>query len=169
MVPYDAPMSDIIVTAIVAIVMVLGLAGTVLPILPGLWLIWAAAIGYGLVVDFGVVGWVAMALITALAGGATAAGLLLPQRQATDIGLRWWSQAIAAGCAVIGLFAIPIVGAPLGFIVGVVASVVVETRDLRAAVPAAWRIVRSMAIASGIQLAAGTGMIVIWVGWVVVG
>jgi uncharacterized protein YqgC (DUF456 family) len=166
-VPYDAPMSDIIVTVIVAAVMVLGLAGTVLPILPGLWLIWAGAVGYGLALDFGVVGWVAMVLITALAAGATAAGLRLPQRQATDIGLGWWSQAIAAGCAVIGLFVIPIVGAPLGFIVGVVASVVVETRDLRTVLPSAWRIIRSMLIASGIQLATGTGMIAIWVAWAV--
>lgn len=166
MVPYDASMSDIIVTAIVAIVMVLGLAGTVLPILPGLWLIWAGAVGYGLALDFGVFGWAAMVLITALAGGATAAGLLLPQRQATDIGLGWWSQVLAAGCSVIGLFVIPIVGAPLGFIVGVVASVVVETRDLRTALPSAWRVLRSMLIASGIQLAAGAGMIAVWIAWV---
>lgn len=160
-------MSDIIVTVIVAIVMVLGLAGTVLPILPGLWLIWAAAVGYGFMLGFGVVGWVATALITALAGGATAAGLLLPQRQATDIGLGWWSQVFAAGCAVIGLFAVPIIGAPLGFVIGVVASAVVETRDLRTALPAAWRILRSMLIASGIQLAAGTAMIVVWITWAV--
>lgn len=36
-----------------AIVMAVGLAGTVLPVIPGLGLIWLAGVGYGLVTGFG--------------------------------------------------------------------------------------------------------------------
>ena len=58
--------TDTLLVAVVAIAMVMGLAGTVLPILPGLWLIWGAALVYGLVAGFGASGWVAMTLITAV-------------------------------------------------------------------------------------------------------
>jgi hypothetical protein len=55
------------VVVVTALLIVVGIAGTLLPILPGVALIWAATIAYGLVEGFGAVGLTAMAIITGLA------------------------------------------------------------------------------------------------------
>jgi hypothetical protein len=109
-----------------------------------------------------------MAVITLLAVGGTAAGVYVPQRRAAAIGVPWWGQLTSAVLSVVGLFAIPIVGAPIGFTVGIVASSLAQTRNLRSAWTATLSTLRSMLIASGIQFAAGFAMIIAWVIWLVV-
>ena len=163
---YPPPVTqDTAVVIVIAIVMVVGLAGTVLPILPGIWLIWGAALASAVLVGEGSGAWVMVAVITVLAVGGTAAGIYVPQRRASAIGVPWWGQVIAAVLSVVGLFAIPIVGAPIGFTVGIVASSLVQTRDVRAAWTATLSSLRSMLVASGVQFAAGVAMVLAWVVW----
>nr|MBA3289934.1 DUF456 domain-containing protein [Actinomycetota bacterium] len=52
------------IALLVAVAMAAGLVGTLLPLLPGLPIIWVAALVYGLLTEFGTAGWVAFALIT---------------------------------------------------------------------------------------------------------
>ena len=161
--------SDTALVVLVAIVMVIGAGGTVLPILPGLWLIWAAALGYGLFGGFGVVGWVTMALITGLAVAGTASGVYLPQRKAASIGVPWWGQLAALACAVAGFFIVPIVGAPLGFVVGILVVTLARERHFQGALTATWATLKSMLLASGLQFAIGLAMVALWVVWVWLG
>jgi hypothetical protein len=157
--------SDTLLIVLVAVVMVIGVAGTVLPILPGLWLIWAAALAYGLLGGFGLGGWVAMALITGLAAAGTASGVYLPQRKAASIGVPWWGQLTALVCAVAGFFIVPVVGAPLGFVVGIVLVTLARERHVRVALEATWATLKAMLLASGIQLTAGLAMVAVWLAW----
>ena len=161
--------SDTLLVVLVAIVMVIGVAGTVLPILPGLWVVWAAALAYGLFGGFGVVGWIALALITGLAVAGTASGVYLPQRTAASIGVPWWGQLLALGCAVAGLFIVPVVGAPLGFVVGILLVTLVRERRFQGALEATWATLKSMLLASGLQFAVGLAMVAVWVVWVWLG
>ena len=161
--------SDTALVVLVAIVMVIGVGGTVLPILPGLWLIWAAALGYGLFGGFGVVGWIAMALITGLAVAGTASGVYLPQRKAASIGVPWWGQLAALACAVAGFFIVPVVGAPLGFVVGILLVTLARERHVQGALTATWATLKSMLLASGLQFAVGLAMVALWVVWVWLG
>lgn len=160
---------DAVLIAIVAVVMVIGLAGTVLPILPGIWVIWAAACAYALIGGMSVAGWIALALITALAVAGSAASVVLPQRKASVIGVPLWGQVLATTMSVIGLFVVPVVGAPLGFALGILLVMVARTRDIGEAWAATLATIRSMVIASGLQLAAGATMIAVWIGWVIAG
>jgi len=157
--------ADTALVALVAIAMVIGVAGTVLPILPGLWLIWAAALGYGMFGGFGVGGWIAMTIITILAIAGTASGVYLPQRKAASIGVPWWGQLIAFVCAVAGFFIVPVVGAPLGFVVGILLVTLSRERHFQGALVATWETLKSMLLASGLQLVAGMAMVVLWVIW----
>jgi hypothetical protein len=161
--------SDTLLIVLIAIVMVIGVAGTVLPILPGLWLIWAAALAYGLFGGFGVVGWTAMALITGLAVAGTASGVYLPQRRAASIGVPWWGQLAALVCAVTGFFIVPVVGAPLGFVVGILLVTLARERHFQGALAATWATLKSMLMASGLQFAVGLAMVALWVVWVWLG
>ena len=161
--------SETLLVVLVALIMVIGLAGTVLPILPGLWLIWAAAVGYGVFSGFGVVGWITMTVITALAGAATATSFYLPQRSAASVGVPWWGQVFALACAIAGFFFIPVVGAPVGFGVGILVVTLLRERHFQGALAATWATLKSMLLASGLQFAAGTAMVALWVLWVWVG
>ncbi len=161
--------SDTLLVVLVAIVMVIGVAGTVLPILPGLWVVWAAALAYGLFGGFGVVGWIAFALITALAAAGTASGVYLPQRRAASIGVPWWGQLVALGCAVAGFFIVPVIGAPLGFVLGILLVTLARERHFQGALAATWATLKSMLLASGLQFAVGLAMVALWVVWVWLG
>ena len=157
--------SETLLIVLVAVIMVVGVAGTVLPILPGLWLVWAAALGYGVFAGFGVVGWIAMAVITALAAAGTAASFYLPQRSAASVGVPWWGQVVALMCAVAGFFLIPVVGAPVGFVGGILLVTLVRERHFQGALAATWATLKSMLLASGLQLTAGLAMVGLWVMW----
>lgn len=158
--------AETLLLALVAIVMVIGIAGTVLPILPGLWLIWGAALVYGLFAGFGTVGWIAMALITTAAAAGTALTVYLPQRETAAIGIPLWGQVLALAAAVAGFFLIPVVGAPVGFAVGIFAAATFREQSLGAAVGATKSTLKAMLIASGLQLAAGIAMFAVWIAWV---
>jgi len=158
--------ADTLLIVLVAVVMVIGVAGTVLPILPGLWFVWAAALAYGVFAGFGTAGWIATVAITVLAAAGTAAGFYLPRRTASQIGVPWWGQVIALGFSIAGFFVVPVVGAPLGFIVGILVTMIVMQRHFRGALPVTWTTVRSMLLASGLQFAASLVMVAIWVVWV---
>ena len=159
--------SDLALAALVAVVMVVGLAGTVLPVLPGLWLIWVAALVYTILESWDLDGLVVMAVLTALAIAGAAVGVVLPQRQASSVGVPWWDQMIAAACAVLGLFIVPIVGAVVGFVIGIFLVTVARTGELRGSVEASWATIRGMLYASGAQFVIGVLMVVLWLAWVI--
>lgn len=152
--------------ALVGLVMAIGVAGTVVPLVPGLWLVVAAAAGYGLVEGFGPVGVAAMVAIVALAVAGAAAGVALPGRAASRTGAPRTSILAGAVGAVIGFFVVPVVGLPLGGVLGIFVVERVRTGDGATA----WRTTKAtltaFGVATGIQLAAGMAMVLVWIGWV---
>ena len=80
----------------------------VIPILPGLVIIWAAALGYGMVAGFGVLGWVMFALITVLMLAGSIIDNVLMGTSAHKEGAPWWVILLALVAAIVGNFLIPI-------------------------------------------------------------
>jgi uncharacterized protein YqgC (DUF456 family) len=161
--------SDGAVVFLVALAMAVGIAGTVLPVLPGLLLVWAAALVYGLAAGFGAIGWAAFALITAVALAGTAAGVVLPHRAAGASGASRWSVWFAFGVGVVGFFVVPVVGLPLGTVVGLLAAELVRTKEAGAAWRSTVATLKGFGLSTLVQLAAGLTMAVVWVAWVVLG
>ena len=145
----------------------IGIAGTVLPILPGLLLVWGSALAYGIVEGFGAVGWTAMAVISLIGIGGVVAGIRVPQRAAAAGGIGLRGQLLAAALAVVGFFVIPVVGAPLGFVGGV--WLAARSRHGSEAWTITRSTVRALVTAAGLQLAAGVAMGLTWAIWVVMG
>ena len=155
--------------ALVALVMAVGVAGTVVPLVPGLGLVVAAAAGYGLAEGFGTVGVLSMVVIVAFAVAGTAAGVVLPGRAAGRTGAPRASLGLGALGAVVGFFVVPVVGLPLGGALGVYAGERLRTGDATVA----WRTTKATLKAFGLaalaQLVAGIAMVLTWIGWVVAG
>src|SRR5450756_300828 len=80
----------------------------VIPILPGLVIIWVAALGYGIAAGFGALGWTMFALITVLMLGGSILDNVLMGAQAHKEGAPWWVVLIAMVSAILGNFIIPI-------------------------------------------------------------
>jgi uncharacterized protein YqgC (DUF456 family) len=156
-----------VLVALVAVAMAVGLVGTIVPVLPGLALIGAAAVVYGVVEGFGVGGTIATAVIVALAIGGTVAGFVLPQRAAAGAGASRSSLLLGAVGGVAGAFAVPVVGVAFGGVVGIYLGERLRTGDHAVAWRATVATVKGFGIGALVQLGAGVAMVLTWITWVV--
>lgn len=151
---------------LVALVMAVGVVGTVLPLIPGTGLIWAAGLVYGLVAGFGAAGTAAFALMTALLGAGIVAKVTLPYRSGTAGGASRGSMALGALLGIVGFFLIPVLGLPLGATLGVLVAQYRQTGDWATA----WSTTKAVILGFGkgalAEVAAGIAMVVCWIWWV---
>ena len=154
---------------IVAVVMAVGAIGTIVPLLPGLALVWGAGLVYGLVEGFGAVGVVAFAVMTVVAAAAAVAGWVVPHRRASGAGAGRGSVWLGVAAAVVGFFVVPVVGLALGGVLGVYVGEHLRTRDAGMAWTSTRATITGFGIAALLQFAAALAMIVVWVVWVVAG
>lgn len=162
-------MSDGVVTVLVAIAMAVGIVGTVVPALPGLVLVWVAAFVYGVFVGFGAVGVGAFTVITLIGAAGMAVGVALPHRAAGSSGAAPTSVWVGSALGVVGFFVVPVVGLPLGVVVGLFGAELARTRDLATAWTSTWATLKAFGLATLAQVGAGLAMAAVWVGWVIAG
>lgn len=147
---------------LVLLAMLVGLVGILVPVLPGLLLIWAAGLVWAWA-DGGGVRWGVAAALTVLVVAATVAKYALPARRATASGAPRRTVLLGGVGAVVGFFVIPVVGLVVG---GVGAIYLAEAQRLGDSA-AAWRSTRAVLVGVGIgmlvELAAGLAMVALWV------
>jgi uncharacterized protein YqgC (DUF456 family) len=105
-------------TVVVGAAIAAGIAGVVVPVLPGALLVWAAIAVWALAVG-SATAIAVLAVATAIIGGAQIVKLLVPGRHLLAAGVP--RRSIFAGMALagVGFFLIPVVGFFIGFPVGV--------------------------------------------------
>lgn len=152
--------------AAIALVMAVGLAGTVLPFMPGTSLIWAGALVYGLLTEFSRAGWIAFSAISILFVSGVALKLALPHRRGRAGGAPTRSLIVGAAAGIIGFFVIPVVGLVLGAVAGVLVAEYARTHVWQSA----WRSTRGVIVGIGLgalaELGVGILMVLCWVAWV---
>ncbi len=158
-------MTDWLATALAGILIAVGIAGVILPILPGLLLIWGASLFYGLVVGFGFAGWLAMAVITALALIGTGIGYYLPARKTREVGFPRWGQLLVAGATVVGFFVVPVIGAIFGLVLATLLVALAVERNLGEAWGTGWAMLIEMLKSAAIQLGMALFMAMAWGLW----
>lgn len=155
---------------IALLAMLVGLAGTVLPALPGVGLIWAAALIYAVADGFVTLTPVGFGAITILAALGLAADFLLSQAGSRLAGASW--QALAAGIALgalgflFGLFVGGIGAVPAGILGTLLGIFIVEYRRRRAwaeALRAGGGWLAGCVAARGLQFLLALAMIAIFV------
>lgn len=155
--------------ALVGAVMGIGLIGTVVPVMPGLAVVWIAGLVYGLIAGFGTVGTVAFAVMTLLALAGTVATYALPHRGGTARGAPTSSMLAGVVGAIVGVVVIPVLGLPIGAVAGVWLAETARLGDARAA----WQVTVGVLLGFGlgmiVEFSLGVVMIGCWVGWVVFG
>lgn len=133
--------------------------------LPGLVIIWAAALGYGLVAGFGKLGWVMFALISLLMLGGLVIGEVLAARRSLQAGVPWWVVFVTLLAAIAGNFALPVAGGILAALAVLFLIEWMRCRDWRKAL----RSMRGLLIGWGwgfvIRFIMGLVMIGLWLIW----
>lgn len=102
----------------VGVLLLVAMLGVVVPLLPGTALAWAAIVVWALV-ERSVAGWVVLLVASAAAAVGFVIKYLVPSRRLSERGVPN-STTLAGGLlGIVGFFVVPVVGAPLGFVLGV--------------------------------------------------
>lgn len=151
---------------VVLAVMLFGLFGLIIPILPGLVIIWVAALVYGIVTGFTWTSGIILAVMTVLMAVGSVIDNLIMGAKARQTGASWLAIGAALGAGILGSLIFPPFG---GFIAALLALFAVEyyrLQDVQKAVDST----RSMAIGCGwaaiIRFGMGIVMILLWGAWV---
>ena len=125
---------------------VLGLVGIVVPVIPGTLLIGAAMVAWAAITG-GSIAWTAAGIAVILLGLGFVVKFAVPHRRLKDAGVPPSTIIVGAIVGVIGFFVIPVVGLFIGFIGGVWLA---EARRLGA--PRAWPSTKAALMATGLSL-----------------
>ncbi|GAB3084186.1 DUF456 domain-containing protein [Pedococcus soli] len=145
-----------------AVLIVIGLVGIVVPVLPGLLLVLAAVLIWAF--DTGTTaGWWVFALCAALYVAGMALQYALPGRRMRAAGVRRSTLLLAVLLAIVGFFVIPVVGAAVGFVGGIYLVELGHSRDRYAAWASTRAALGAVFLSIGIELLAGLAIATTWV------
>lgn len=156
-----------VVITLVGVAMAVGLVGTVVPIVPGLALIWAGALGFGIAEGFAGPGALLFGAVTVVGLVGEVAGVVLPKRSAGRAGAGRWSLWLGAVAALAGFFLVPVVGLPLGGALGIYVGEHLRTHDPHTAWRATTATLKGFGLAALAQFSTGLAMVLLWLGWVI--
>ena len=104
--------------ALFGLLILTGIIGIVVPFVPGSLLVLGAIVGWALVENTAT-GWEVAAIATVAIGLATVLRLTIPERRMRESGVPRGSILAGVALGVAGFFLVPVVGLPLGFVLGV--------------------------------------------------
>jgi uncharacterized protein len=146
---------------LVGVAIAVGLAGVLLPVVPGLLLCWGAVLVWALA-ERTAVAWTVLTVATALFAVSQVVKYLVPGRRLRSAGVPWGSLAAGGVLGVVGFFVIPVVGMVLGFVGGVYGAERLRLRTHAAAWPSTVRALQAVGLSVLIELGAGLLIAATW-------
>lgn len=159
---------EIVLITLTGLVMLVGLVGAVVPVLPGAWLIWLAALGYGLTQPLfgqplfdGWIGGVAMVVLTLLAVADLVLEYMITHSVTHKEGVSLQATFASIGLGLVGIFFFPPIGPLVGSILGLfLVEYFRQEKDWRKALQS----LRSYAKGCGWAMVAEVGLCVVMIG-----
>ena len=158
----DSTSTDGLATALASLMVVVGLLGIVVPVLPGLLLVlggvflWALGQGSAL-------GWGVFAVSAVIAVVGYVLQYTLPGRRMRERGVGSSTMLLAMVLGIVGFFVIPVVGAVVGFVLGIFVVELGRSRDSGQAWTRTKHALVAVLHSMGIELAAGLAIAVLFV------
>ena len=146
---------------VVALLMVVGVIGIVVPVLPGLLLVVAAVLLWALE-QGSAAGWVLFAVVAGLYVVGAVLQWLVPGKRMKRAGVSTSTLLAGVVAAILGAFVIPVVGLFVGFPAGIFLVSLVRTRDRREAARATGHALRAVGTNILIELATAFTIIAAW-------
>ena len=145
----DSLTVQIIVTVLVGLAYAVGLTGIIVPVLPGTitlvlaTLIWAIVVG-------GWPAWVAFGIVLVLGAIGMGTSYVLTGRRLHAAEVPMWPVYVGIASGIVGIFVIPLLGLPIGFLIGLYVSEALRQKDARKGLTSAWVAIKAL----------GTGIII---------
>lgn len=147
-------------------IMLFGLFSLVIPVLPGLVIIWVPILVYAIVNGFT---WVRVALLVAITGlmlfGNVVDNIIMGSR-ARQKGASWWAIALSLIAGVVGSIVFPPFGGLIAALVVLFAIEFFRLRDWRQALSSTGSMAVGCGWAAIIRFGIGVGMIALWIAWI---
>jgi uncharacterized protein YqgC (DUF456 family) len=149
-----------LVEVLVALAILVGLVGVLVPILPGLVLVLAAVLVWAVDEDSGA-GWAVFAVAAAVLVVGTVVKYAVPNRRLKTSGIPSSTTWFGVALGVVGFFVIPVIGLFIGFVLGVYLA---EHRRVGAAAawPSTQQALKAVGVSILIELAAGIVAALVW-------
>lgn len=148
-------------TVVAGLLIVVGLIGIAVPVLPGLLLVWAAVLIWASEAQT-TAGWVVLGISTGLALSGFLLQYLLPGQRLRKAGITASTTVAGAVLAVVGFFVIPVVGGFLGFALGIYLAERIKLGTHSAALPSTKHALKAIGLSMGIELATGLAIASTW-------
>lgn len=146
----------------VALVMAVGLVGVLVPVLPGLLLVWGAGVWWTIADGGGATRWLILAVMSALFVIGSLTKFVLPGRAASAEGAPFLSLFVGVVCAIIGFFVVPVVGLLLGGLAGIYLAELARLRDPGRAMRSTWAATLAFGTGVLVEIGAGLAMVITW-------
>lgn len=146
---------------LIAVLVAVGIAGIIVPVLPGTLLVLGAILVWALEIGTST-GWLVFAVCAALLVGGSVVKYLVPGRSLKAAGVPHRTLLLGAVLAFVGFFVVPLVGMFIGFVLGVYLA---ERGRLGAAQagPSTRRALKAVGVSILIELVAAFLAAVTWV------
>ncbi len=163
--PFALP--QVLFLALIFSTMLVGLIGLVIPVYPGLNIIWIAALIYAIIDGFSWPAWLYFAFITLFMVVGNLADNYFIGARARRTGASWLAIGVGYAAGIAGTFIIPIVGGLVFSILGVLVVEMIRKKDWKIA----WVTTKEMSLGFGlavvVRLGIGAIMIGIWLVWAI--
>jgi len=153
-------MEAIFLTAL--LIMLVGLAGCIVPAIPGLPIIWLGALFYAWQTGFQAPGWPTLALLFVLMVVGTTSGIWMSFLGARKGGASLWSSALGLLLGVIGLVLLSLPGMIVGSLLGVMLGELLRHGDWHRMLQASRGYLVSWALSAVVEGAIGVLMIALF-------
>jgi uncharacterized protein len=147
--------------ALVALACVVGIVGVVVPVLPGDLLVGGAIVVWAVVERTPVAWFVAAVSVVVLVSGHVLT-VLVPGRRMTAAGVPRAVLLAGGALGIVGFFLVPVVGLPLGFVLGVYLAEIARLRDHARAWTTTVEAMKGTGLAVLIGLAASVIATAVW-------
>ncbi len=146
---------------LVALVIAVGIVGIIVPLLPGILLVYAAIVVWA-VIEHTVAAWVTLGVVTVLIGATTLIKYMWPMKRMRSADVGTMTLLAGAVLGIIGFFVIPIVGLVIGFVLGVYLAELANRHDQRLAWTSTKHALKGVALSVGVEL---TGALLATAAW----
>jgi uncharacterized protein len=153
---------DETLTLLCGLAILVGLAGVVIPLLPGLVLCWLGVLAWAVFGTGGWGKWLVLGVATVIAGTGTIVKYAWPGRNLRRGGVPTRTLAFGGLLGLVGFFVIPVVGLVLGFVLGVYLAELSRLGTSAAAWPSTKHALKAVGLSMLIELAAGLGVAGAW-------
>ncbi len=143
--------------------MLVGVVGIVVPIIPGILLIWLTTLIYAWATDFATIPVSYIVIFTLVSLVVGTADFWLPIMGAQKIGASKRAMFLGIVGGIVGTFILPLIGTIIGYALGILVGEFIKVRDLKLAFRASLGGVAGWGVATAVQLGGAIFMVVVFI------